>query len=963
MEYTAENLEKAVTLFYRSEARQQAEAHQWLNEAQNSPQAWSFIWELLSPNKSSEVQFFAATTLHTKLVKYWNEVPEDHYELLKKKILDAIVNYATGPKIVLNRLCITLSAFIIHTLPSYWQHAFEDLVSSFQPQHLPNIDPERVLWILLEILTVIPEEFQTTILSVSHRNSVRIILQDVSKDIMKVIEMCLNPLPSVGFDMSNLPTYLNASRCAAAWIQLGGLNIDECSSSSQILIDLTCFVYWNRSDPEGLSLEEVELMEVTVETLSAIVQHPNTCKYRNHVNKFCANMLYKFQKILAMERCCEDPNKDVVSSLYGLITTLADGQSKIFIDNLQSENVEEQKISFDLFKSILECSGLPGFHPVDECASTLCIGFWYTLQEDVLSLKTPNCAKLLLQIKPFYRDLVCILLRKSMYPPNRTKWSEDDRELFRCYRQDVADTFIYCYNVLNLEMLDILHTKLSESLAKDAIIWNEVETCLHAYSSVAECIEVENLYLPKLMNLIKDIPFDSLNIKVMASALETIGSFHEWIVEHPEVLGSIFPFLISALAKYEVATSATMALKDITNTCQKHIVPYADLILMQAQTVLASGILRLAEYRRLMFSVGKVLSILPVSKSMNYLNVILAPCFEELQTLVSSEPSPSVKVSLVTKLRILATLYSSMYVKLPDANVAEQPVLIIMQNTMPLYRAIGEIYYEDLEVMEDLGNLLKFAITSLMNDCKPLISEVLHLVVTVYKKNPQPNILAVAKTIIIMFSQDEDIVAITKEALSEIVNTTIEMCFQYNENNVLSEKSDVMEGFFTMLSQLVKKSPQHIFSSNIDTTVLFQCAILGLALPEIQNLKACSSFLVNFIILSRDLGQSNTVQAYGESLVMRILLSLATSAPRHSIEHFSDIILALNKKYCDNLSRWLHQLLGQDNFPSSKITATQKENFTRAVLKERANKRKLGETVLEFTLVCKGILREDNILP
>lgn len=51
MEYTAENLEKAVTLFYRSEAGQQAEAHQWLTEAQHSQAAWSFVWELLHPQR------------------------------------------------------------------------------------------------------------------------------------------------------------------------------------------------------------------------------------------------------------------------------------------------------------------------------------------------------------------------------------------------------------------------------------------------------------------------------------------------------------------------------------------------------------------------------------------------------------------------------------------------------------------------------------------------------------------------------------------------------------------------------------------------------------------------------------------------------------------------------------------------------------------------------------------------
>lgn len=54
MDYTADNLEKAVTVFYRSEASQQAEAHQWLTEAQHSPQAWSFVWDLLHPNKVAD---------------------------------------------------------------------------------------------------------------------------------------------------------------------------------------------------------------------------------------------------------------------------------------------------------------------------------------------------------------------------------------------------------------------------------------------------------------------------------------------------------------------------------------------------------------------------------------------------------------------------------------------------------------------------------------------------------------------------------------------------------------------------------------------------------------------------------------------------------------------------------------------------------------------------------------------
>lgn len=39
-----------------------------------------------------------------------------------------------------------------------------------------------------------------------------------------------------------------------------------------------------------------------------------------------------------------------------------------------------------------------------------------------------------------------------------------------------------------------------------------------------------------------------------------------------------------------------------------------------------------------MYSIGNVLSVLPVNKIMEYLNIILAPSYEELQKLTDDEP-------------------------------------------------------------------------------------------------------------------------------------------------------------------------------------------------------------------------------------------------------------------------------------------------------------------------------------
>ncbi|XP_018334256.1 importin-13 isoform X2 [Agrilus planipennis] len=961
MELTPENIERAVSLFYQSETRQQAEAHQWLTAAQNSPQAWQFVWNLLSSKRSSEVQFFAATTLHTKLLRYWYEIPEDQYISLRKRILESIVQFANGPKIVLNRLCITLSAYIIHTIPTHWPNAFEELVSSFQPNFFPNIEPERVIWILLEILTVIPEEFQSMTLATSQRNRVRTVLQTVSRDILRVVEMCLSPLAGAGFHMANLMTYLNSARCASAWVQLGGVTIEDCTHLMELLVDLTCFIYWCSEDSDGMASEEMDLIEVTLEALSSIILHPQTYKYKSYVSRHATNFLQNFNKILEKERHSPNSNKDIVAGIYGLIVTLADTHSKQFIEDLKITNANGRELSITLLDCILKCSDLPGMYPVDESSSTLTFGFWFTLQDDVLSLDTAERTELLFMIKPYYRQLVVILLRKSQYPGSweESGWSLDDQEVFRCYRQDITDTLMYCYNILNVEMLDILTFHLNEAICsisseKD---WTPVESCIHAFSAIAECVEYENLYLPKLITTLKSIPYHMLNSKVYAMALETIGAYSEWISERPELISNIIPLILMGLNESEVAANATMALKDVTQNCQKFLCPYAEQILQTCQVVLQGGQLKLSEQVRIMYSIGKIMSLLPVPKLMEYLNPMLSPSFQEIDMLLKTDQiDTSVTCSIISKLKIISSLFCTLHIK--AESYQEQPILTIVKQTLPLYMEVAARYCKDSDVMEVLSSLLKHTIVTLMDDCKPIVPDILNLINAAYIQHPQTSLLNLAKTILVMFAKDEEYRNSMKRLLSEIVNTTLQMYSQLSSNNRLSEKSDVTDGFFAMLTQILKKEPTLITANeSIDCSVLFQYAIICLSVPETQTLKVSTSFLVNFISQSRENGHADAVLQSGEFLLTRIFLNLGGSGPRSSVEILSEILLTLNKKYCDNFSRWLHQLLSQKDFPSPRLTNQHKEHFIKMVLKEKANKRRLADCVMEFTLICRGIVQ------
>lgn len=76
---------------------------------------------------------------------------------------------------------------------------------------------------------------------------------------------------------------------------------------------------------------------------------------------------------------------------------------------------------------------------------------------------------------------------------------------------------------------------------------------------------------------------------------------------------------------------------------------------------------------------------------------------------------------------------------------------------------------------------------------------------------------------VIFFGNDPEHRSINQQLVQEICNRTLICCTEYNNKNQLSEISDLLEGFFLLLSSFVKKVPQLIYNNEIDTAALFQC--------------------------------------------------------------------------------------------------------------------------------------------
>ena len=152
------------------------------------------------------------------------------------------------------------------------------------------------------------------------------------------------------------------------------------------------------------------------------------------------------------------------------------------------------------------------------------------LQDEVLSNEdTMEQRKCLDAIRPVYAHLVKILVRKSQLPSEQSidKWNSDDLETFRCYRQDIADTLLFCYDVLNDRILAILAETLDEGIAAiqaDISSWPKLEASIHAFCAISQQVDTaEYLEIVKLMRVLNEIPYETMNEKLLGTALETMG--------------------------------------------------------------------------------------------------------------------------------------------------------------------------------------------------------------------------------------------------------------------------------------------------------------------------------------------------------------------------------------------------------------------------------------------------------
>ena len=245
--------------------------------------------------------------------------------------------------------------------------------------------------------------------------------QELTNSLPGVLPLILNVLQHNGQG----DVTVQAIKCLQAWVQFG-IPMQETAPLVDRLL---------------ASVQDEELFDSSLDALSSIISHPETHKYVNLLKGF-------LEKILGLEgflaQLLGEGSFEMATPLVSLFVTFGETHSRMLID-WSTESEMGKQATVRLVRIVLAVSSCNAQYPTQETISEMPFGFWYIFQDDMIACEPPQFQVAISTFGPIYEELVNSLMRKAMYSLTENEWTADQRETFRCYRTDIADTIMYCY--------------------------------------------------------------------------------------------------------------------------------------------------------------------------------------------------------------------------------------------------------------------------------------------------------------------------------------------------------------------------------------------------------------------------------------------------------------------------------------------------------------------------------------
>eukprot|EP00058_Branchiostoma_floridae_P005928 XP_002591416.1 hypothetical protein BRAFLDRAFT_119258 [Branchiostoma floridae] len=907
-EFTVENIERALhQLYFDPNVSVKDAAQKWLMAAQVSPQAWQFCWVLLQKDKAAEVQFFGANALYVKISHHWTELPADHYANLRTQLFQQILAFAGGPRMVLTRLCVALSAFALNTMPEVWAEAVKGIVDTFQQASGSEIT------------------HNTTCLAQSRRGTVRNAMQEGLPHVLPLLQTLLE-------QPSPLDVQQQALKCFSSWVTFG-VPLNEVEGLTNLAFK---------------AVRSPELFDVAIDALVNVVLQPMAYKYPNTVQKFIPQVL-QLQDMLETaikdkdmdDMIASEPQDDMIASepqvfqehCAYFIPSLTHSFLLYPQDDMIASEPQDDMIASEPQVFQEHCAYfIPFTH-----------SFLPSIPDDMIASEPQVFQEHCAYFIPLYMNLVEIMLIKVQYPPDSeyASWTAEEKEQFRCYRQDIADTLVYAFNLLRDSLLNFLFAMLSTILQQDskqqeetwqnALTGNVMKDILNYLHAIlgphVQQLEASLNEQPSASS--KAIVVQKLNmLSMLFSALDIRRPESEEAekrqpkprADEPQpvllVLQQVYPIVQRLVSQWIADTGVIECLiptltavcemfKRAVRTLQDEIAPMttqlSELLVQVYNAIPQSAVLDMAkQVSYCCHDYGILATLLPWLHAQSYL------CNTHIELVYNAIPQSAVLD--------MAKQLTSRTVSLFQQGIREHPDLV--EGFMSL-----------------AGSMLK--------RCPAVL----------FQENSNPEALFQCGLMALSFPESH-VVKATCIFFAELIGQSA--------SNPLVLQVVTQHG--RMLLEVVLKAiggdaPRSVTDNMADILMAlnkncFQqtCTWMG----EVMKVEGFPSQLVN--AQQKEQFARNVLNW---SKLRRRSSSQGTSSNVMKVEGFpSGLVSAQHKEqFARNVLKC--NVLKLEGFPSQLDNAQQKEQFARNVLQERVNKRKMKETVKDFSLLCRGLYGTD----
>ncbi|KAI8820459.1 armadillo-type protein [Fimicolochytrium jonesii] len=956
---------------------------------------------------------------------YRKSLTREQLETLRDELLRCLLDQE-NPPFVTRKLCVSLTLFALRDDTKIWPNFISSFCEMVDERMQRTADQDVAVqfqMILMDFLTLVPEEVLKA--NLDNRRKAHIsqeMMDNTSLALGKVQATLVASAPSNLTDPSLFRQLkAKALRCMLSWVQYEvpmGLVAPLVQITVQALpepdlfetaMDVLADLMLCKIDPVLKSyLKENMLLLITTgwlhqQFLKAIegwlAQTSRICRL---CVEFGDGLFTCNAKTMTRPETITFLNMMLQFTAYGGYFGADQEVSELPLEfwALLQEEVETIQ---DTYEDMSESSGVRFVEPDDldvpvNLSGVLLEGVENTGLSSGSQAKRDQHAAALEAARTVFGKLVEILCQKMTFPPEAewTEWPKDLREKFNFYRRDCSDTILLAYDVLGEGVLAYCVPRAIQQWAevKSRVapwqVFQPLEATLYAIRSVSDSVHDDKQqwlgrifgadYLAQITELAATTIASSSKSFVLTRLRITtcllIGSYSEWLKEHPDHLRLAIRYLATCVTSPAVAKAAVDGLLTICDVCRKELVEEVDPLI---ELWLGAGpSLSLIPKSRLVKAIGNVVQSLPSEALLPRLLVLIESIIKDIKTALEGGPQDADKgeeivIQQLTCLRSickgiqqpddLVSLVVSEHDAPPAQGTSDPHQAMVASVMWDMTQGICRSFAADAEVMKvSVENMRSGCTSRELYGPKPtpcryqelcsFINEALRnslpiftlnlrslndLIVRNYSEHLHACFLDTAAGIVTAYGGSwaaGEPVSADDWSLASLLSELCRITIAFLQQHDVVEYPDLVQSAFAMLTRFAEKCPRAFLTIDASLTQsLFGGLLLrGLSVHERFAVEPVAHFISVFVHL--DSGESDVaafvrgvVESVGANIVYELLQNIGGRQPRSMDEKFADVLYALLVKYPQPMHKWMYDCLAQGGFPSHHATAAYKESF------------------------------------